>query len=246
MKLHIAHISMQFSDSERHQRSDVTKIFQRAIKQDYAWITGTEAGPGAGELYDLLKSIGGGAGYRVWRPRRTDSWVAVRDDLVLGRWETSCTHVLDGTRDYGPKGVVEVSFLSPFGRVTVLACHYPTKGDPGARDPARRVNVDENRALARVIGEIAREEGKGRDLVFYGGDQNIVDRVSDTFFGEPLTSTWDELGKWAGTGHGNIDVIATYDHDKRVKAISSRALDDSEFKLHTDHWLVEAVIEIGD
>jgi hypothetical protein len=38
-------------------------------------------------------------------------------------------------------------------------------------------------------------------------------------------------------------VVATYDRDKRVRAISTRALDDSELRLHADHFLVEAVIQ---
>lgn len=66
----------------------------------------------------------------------------------------------------------------------------------------------------------------------------------DTFFGQPLTSAWDELNRHESTGHGNIDVIASYNKDGRVKALDIVALDDKEFFLHTDHFLVEATFQV--
>jgi hypothetical protein len=70
------------------------------------------------------------------------------------------------------------------------------------------------------------------------------DRKTDTFFVAPMTSAWDELDKYENTGHGPIDVIASYDHDGRVKAKYIRALDDKEFSLHTDHFLIEAGFDV--
>ena len=58
--------------------------------------------------------------------------------------------------------------------------------------------------------------------------------------GGPLTSAWDELGIYQNTGHGNIDVIASYDRDRRVRAEHIQAFPDSDFPLATDHFLVEA------
>src|SRR5690606_34500732 len=133
---------------------------------------------------------------------------------------------------WGPKGLVHVSFESSnedLGRVAVGAAHYLTD----ARRPSSPYWVW-NEKLGEEIGKWAREEGKGPALVFYGGDQNMADRRNDepqgdTFFGEPLTSTWDELRKWENTGHGTIDVIATYNKDGRVSALRTNALNDREF-----------------
>jgi hypothetical protein len=100
--------------------------------------------------------------------------------------------------------------------------------------------------LAQAIGALAEEKGAGNALVFYGGDQNIVDRTYDTFLGQAdLTSCWDELQRWENTGHGNIDVIASYDRDGRVRCLKATVLDDTEFPLFTDHWYVEAIYGIG-
>jgi hypothetical protein len=59
-----------------------------------------------------------------------------------------------------------------------------------------------------------------------------------------MTSLADELKAWQNTGHGSIDVIASYDQDGRVKGKYWRVLDDSEFKLNTDHWLCEGGYEV--
>lgn len=242
-----AHISMQFSDSKKQMAEDVERIFARAEEKKWSWVTGTEAG-GEQTLHGLLRDGAKEADYRYWRQQGQDSWVAVREDLIDGGWETWYSGVIvpGVAKHYTSKGVPSVSWDNDeLGRLSVLTCHYLTKGRPGA--PAEySQNVEENKALAKAIGERAIEVGKGaNNLAFYAGDQNIADRVADTFFGEPLTSAWDEIRKWENTGHGNIDVIASFDRDKRVVAKWIRALDDSEFHLNTDHFLVEAAFEVG-
>jgi lysozyme len=241
--LDLMHASMQFSDTPAQKESDADRLFARAEKRKAAWVTGTEAGAGAAPLARLLKQAASEHGYRFWMAPAQDSWIAVRKDLIAGGWETHYEKVLDGQKGRNTdKGVLSVTFdaTGGIGRVTVIACHYLTKGRPSATDPAYRRFVEDNRRLATAIGQHAVERGKGSALVFYAGDQNIVDRVDDTFFGQPLTSAWDEMKVWENTGHGNIDVIASYDGDGRVAATYARALDDREFPLNTDHFLIEA------
>lgn len=255
-RLHVAHASMQFSDSNRQMVEDVNRIFDRMVERKVSWLTGTEAGPGADPLTDLLRQGAKEHGYRFFKPKfPTDCWVAVSRDLITGNWETGYENVIPGSSAlykeqgipadslprWGPKGVVWVGFdTESLGRIYVSSAHYLTQGRRPNR-PIKGVDHYEwNKRLALAIGDWAVDKGSGAALAFYGGDQNIVDRTDDTFFGAPLTSAWDELARYENTGHGNIDVIASYDKDSRVKARYSRALDDSEFPLHTDHFLVEA------
>jgi hypothetical protein len=271
MRVRVAHASMQFGDSSKQHTHDIEKLFARAVERKQAWITGTEAGPGSGNMGEELIRIGEAAGYHVWVPEhethkleegsRTDCWIAVRKDLVKkGTFKEEYIHVFPGgnrlaemfpdlpKKKGGAKGVVYVEFDSTnedLGHVTVIAGHYYTESR-SHKSPW----FEMNRQIAEVIGNLADEKAKGRGLVFYGGDQNMADNKNDqpqgdTFFGEDLTSTWDELQVWENTGHGCIDVIATHDKDARVSAVNTVALDDQEFFLHTDHFYVEAEIRVA-
>jgi GH25 family lysozyme M1 (1,4-beta-N-acetylmuramidase) len=259
-RVHVMHASMQFSDTTAQHQHDVEKLFARAHKRNVAWITGTEAGPGAKGIEDRLDKVGDEAGYRFFKPKApTDSWIAVNRELITkGSWSQGYTPVIPGSaqlekagevpntaKRWGPKGVVFVGFEAPeLGQIGVAASHYLTD----ARSP-RSPYWEWNRKLGIAIGEWAIEAGRGKALAFYGGDQNMADSKNkepqgDTFFGQPITSLWDELERWENTGHGNIDVIASYDRDGRVKGAYSRALDDRELFLHTDHFLVEGGFDI--
>ena len=265
MRIRLAHASLQFSDSDKQHTKDIEKIFRRAVDLKYAWITGTESGPGAGNTGDELIRVGREAGYRMWVPeaqgkgiaRHTDCWIGVRKDLIVGDWERGYDQVIPGSgqledemdldgKRWGPKGLVRVGFdsLPEIGRVNVGAAHYLTD----ARFPTSKY-WDLNKKLAERISEWAREVGKGKNLAFYGGDQNMADQRNnqpqgDTFFGGPLTSISDELKKWKNTGHGPIDLIASYDADGRVKGVRWNVLNDKKFFLHTDHFLCEAVYTV--
>lgn len=239
------HASLQFSDSKTQKESDAEKIFARATKRKIAWITGTELGGGNEVGRAAIKSAAEASGYRFVF-KGGDCWVAVEKSRIKGGFKADFEKVIDGkSGQFTDKGVLSVTWDDTIlDRVTVLTAHYLTKGRPNSKDPQYGVRLPENTLLAQAIGAKAKEAGKGPALVFYGGDQNISDRTDDTFLGEPLTSTWDELQKWENTGHGNIDVIASYDPDRRVKAAYVRALDDKEFHLHSDHFLVESGFDV--
>lgn len=229
------HCSMQYSDTPDQMNADANAIFARAAKRDVGWVTGTEAGQPA--LRAALKSACEKYGFRFYV--HADSWVAVSRERIDGNFETGFEPVLQSTEGAGrhtDRDLVWASWDDKYiGHVTVGTIHYLThgrkKGDP---------NYELNLRICRAIADWGRVAGAGKSLVFYGGDQNIVDRDNDTFAGAPFTSAWDELGHWESTGHGNIDVIASYDEDVRVEAAYCRALDDAEFKLNADHYPVEA------
>lgn len=229
------HTSMQYSDHPDQMRADAEKIFSRKKMI----MTGTEAGeqPLKGILLDAARKHG----YRFFA--QAGQWIAIRADLIKGGWETGYVPVLestDGTGRHTDRGVTWVGFDTvDLGRIYIGCGHYLTsgrkKGDP---------NFEWNVKYGKAIGDWATEKGKGTNLVYYAGDQNISDKIDDTFFGAPLTSFGDELDKHEGTGHGPIDVIAGYNKDGRSDPKDIRVLDDREFPLNTDHYLVEAEAEV--
>lgn len=235
---------MQFSDSKSQVVRDAAKIFDRG----YDWLTGTEAGEAP--VLPTFRAAAAEAGYKFFAYK--SNFVAIKKKLIVpGSYERGGTTVVDNDETVGRGHDLNFVWGSfehkDVGDITVIASHYALLGKPHAA-PDKQVNLKENRELAHAIGDFADEAAKGRRLAFYGGDQNISDRLADTFFGGNLTSAWDELNKYEDTGHGNIDVIASHDKDKRVKAKYIRALDDSEFHLNTDHFLVEAgfTVELPD
>lgn len=251
--LKFAHISLQFSDSKSEQASDLKKIFGRG--NDI--VTGTEARKS--KTYRVLKSEAKAAGMVVYRSSRSDCWIAVKKTLVeKGSFSSGYEHVIyssakrnDPAHPHGDRGVTWISFTSKdYGQISVAASHYLTLGrfEGQSQKDDRSCRDDHftlNRKLADAIGDWARTFGGGAGLAFYGGDQNIVDRSQDTFFGNPLVSTWDELDKYQDTGHGNIDVIASYAADGRVSADYVRALDDKYVKLFGDHYLIESGFNVA-
>lgn len=232
--------AMQFSDSPNQQAADVRTLFTRG--KDI--LGGTEAGAsGNNFLPTLLPAAAAEFGYQLHRVQ--GEWLAVSRDLAgpTCGWTTGYVPVLGSTEGKGKhsdRGIVWATFTHPkLGEITVGVAHYLTNGrKPG--DP----NYQLNRRMAAAIGDWARDKGRGKAIVLYAGDQNILDRTGDTFFGSPLTSAWDELDRYENTGHGNIDVIASYDADSRVQAMSIRALDDTELHLNTDHFLVQATYQV--
>lgn len=245
VRYRLMHASTQYSDKIDLRIADLRKIFARAQRRKVAWITGTEAD--TPEYARALRTVAREFGYRVAWVDENDVFIAVDAAIVTGGWKVTNHPVIgadEGVGRHGPRGVLVAEFDTENGHTSVLGSHYLVKGRPSAKSKDYRANLEHNQRLAAKIGEIARQQGKGDALVFYGGDQNIVDRTDDTFMGQPLTSSWDELQKWENTGHGNIDVIASYDADGRVKAAYCEVLDDTELALNHDHFLVESGFDV--
>lgn len=237
LRLKVAHASMQFSDSKAQQAHDVRVVFNRG----YDIITGTESGPD-NALHDLVGRTAPGFGYRLSHYRA--QWVAVSEKIIEGGWRRGYVPVIESYEGVGrhpDRGICWAAWNSGgYGRITWGTGHYLTKG-AHHDDP----NYALNSRYTRAIGDWGKRRGSGTALVGYNGDQNIDDEPDDTFRGKPFTSVWDELGKHPPThGSRTIDVISTYDKDKRVKVKSARSLGDRKVFLHTDHRLIEAIIEV--
>jgi hypothetical protein len=235
MRVDVAHVSFQYNDTPAQQQADADAVFKRAVARDLWWLTGTEANTAQNRETQQAAAVRWA--YRYFRPGG-DVWVAVDPSRAISPFEVDWTPVIPGAKGRHPeRGVVRVSFdTKALGRITVLAAHYNLERGSGPRD---------NPKIAAAVGKAAKRYGKGSNLVFYGGDQNLGDRKQDTFLGGPLTSAWDELGSYEAThDKRTIDVIASYNNDGRVKAAYCRALDDTELRLHTDHFLVEAGFDV--
>lgn len=234
MKIRMAHCSMQFSDTAAQQRSDVEKV----LSLGYDVFTWTEASKETA-LFRAFQVVGLQKGYQVYA---TASGVGIAVKKTFGTVTASkFTEVASGVRhQYHTRGVAQSTVKVGKETITFAAVHYVTKG----RVPAQGLRYRINTKFARTIGAIARKVGLGRKLFFVAGDFNIVDRKQDVFFGQPMTTCWDELKTWPNTGHDNIDAIASYDRDGRVRALSARALNDAALPLNTDHFLIEAVYEV--
>lgn len=242
----IAHISMQFSDSSAQHTADIEKVFKAGLNI----ITGTEAGPGSGNMNAELIRIAAKYGYVLSITNRYDTWVAVKKTLVKTGTTpvTSSVFAIWRYSRYTPtppgkwsdKGIVFVTYHDKeLGLITVGSVHYVTVGGAGK---ALKRTLDAE--YAKKIGAFAKSKGAGYQLVFIGGDFNLSDRLGDVFKGQPLTTCWDELKKWPDTGHGNIDAIASYDGDGRVRCLDAQVLKDGAFFLNTDHFLVRTTYGI--
>jgi hypothetical protein len=246
----IIHASGQFSDTDGQHGADAIKIFNRAQAKNVGWVTTTEGGPGAGGsnwtrhfLEQAQKH-----NFKAFATPGTDVMIAVNKDLIDGGWKTHLGPIVvpGKARDHAAKRVVAVQFRNnELGVINVVPGHYLTKGRPSAKSPEFRKHLEENRIFAKAIGDYLKEVSQGSALGFYAGDQNISDKIDDTFLGQAkLISMWDELKHYENTGHGNIDVIARFKGDRRVKAKSIHAYNDKKFFLNSDHFMIEGVYNI--
>jgi hypothetical protein len=245
-KLRIGHLSLRVFDTDKEAISDLRK----ALTLKPHILCGTESGNRTRET--KLRSLLTTEGYMSYFAPEPDGWIAVKKRLVNGGWSAGYRKVLGSGRatndphphtEYGP---LWVTFENPqMGRVSVVGGgHYLTKGrwpDQAQQDhPGDPVDhVAANRKLAHAIAEKAMALAEGREAVaFVTADTNLLDKTTDVFYGKALTTCWDELDKHPDTGHGNIDVVASVDADRRVRCMKADALNDKNFFLHTDHFLV--------
>lgn len=270
MRIRCAHVSMQFSDTDAQHTYDIEKIFARGRKMKYAWIMGTEGGPGTGNTAKELVRVGKNAGYRTWVPneqakdggRSTDSWIAVREDLVVSGWKQKYAPVIPGSAQlykdqgrnpdikphWGPRGVVSVEFQSTpeLGPIGLAVGHHLTNGRHNGPDSVIH-GVDHwewNQKLDDAFAKWMSETGKGRALAFASFDRNASDRRNPANV-ENSTTLADELKAWQNTGHGDIDWILSFNKDSRVQGHRFTVLDDKEFFLHTDHFFLEGVFNVA-
>lgn len=265
MKVRVGHVSMQFGDTNPQHTQDVNTVFNFAKKRNWAWITGTEAGPGSGNLPKELIRIGEASGYRLWVPsvqagnskgQFSDVWIAVRKSFIDGKYKAGYKNSIPGSANmpktvdtegkrWGPKGIVNVQFVNDtYGEFHIGAAHYLTE----ARQPSSQF-WEWNQKLADDIDAWANKRAEGDAMAFYGGDQNMVDSKNnapqgDTFMGGKFVSIADATDTYFNTGHGPIDVIASLKTNKRATPVRWNVYDDRELFLHGDHFACEAVYDL--
>lgn len=250
VRVDLMHWSAQFSDTTEQKNQDCDAVFSRARRRKVRWVTGTEAGGAhAGELRDALRTACDRYGYRFAAARGQDAWVAVDRETITGDWGTYYERALtagEGVGHHSARGCFSAGFdAGRLGHVTVIPYHLLTRGHP--EGPMEyRANLDENKRMMQAIADHAREEGAGpENLVFVGADTNIPTKSMDEFLGFPFVSAQGALGTHPGTGHGPIDVIGNLKGDiPRIEWAYVRALDDKEFHLHGDHYLLEAGCDV--
>lgn len=236
--LQLQHSSMQFSDTPAAQLADAEKVF--TVGSDV--ITGTEAGAEA--FLRILRAAARMHGYTFHASGRGE-WIAIRDGLGVVRRE-GMIPVLKGQRGparlggHAPRGIFWTEIEIPHvGLVTSSTGHYLTKGRTLMTFRGR-----ENRRYIEALGAFALEHGRGSRLVFFGADTNMNDRTAQVV-GPLLTTAWDELGLHPSTHgpHGSpLDVIASYNHDGRVRCVHAEVLD--RLHLNTDHQTIVATYAI--
>lgn len=252
-RLHLAHASLQFKESDQHTQHDLDLIFSRGNHI----ITGTEAGPGSGRTPALLREMCREYDYRLWLPgtHGTDAWVAVKRQMINGNWdagyipvipsskalEAQGVHIRPGRR-WGEKGIIWVAFDNDATgrRIAVCSSHWLTyKSRFG-------LPHDYNADLSKAIQKWAREHARGQAIAFAGADTNTNDKRKDALDPAMITAG-DALNRWESTGHGPIDILAATNKDVRrgqVRWVKVNALSDRELFLHQDHYLLEAQCDV--
>jgi hypothetical protein len=252
--IRLQHNSMQFSDTKANHQHDAKAVFDHALTSGALFVTGTEAAQSRDnhDLRDALIIEARAHGFRI-NASRAGEWVALNrklgeyfDSGYAGPFIKGTTGLDAAHGAHAPRGVAWVTAQVPgVGQVTQGVAHYLTK----ASMIASRTT---NQPLVEGIGKWGFAKGRGRKIVFFSADANERDNIVDVFHGKPFTTIADELGKHPkthgkDTEHGTaIDIIASYDADGRVKAKSYRVLDDSDVKLFTDHFILEAAYTIGE
>jgi len=239
--LPMAHLSMQFSDTHKQQRHDVSKFF--GMNRNFPIKSGTEAGldrSGSNMNRDYLEEFA--SKYKHAIHFAQDNWIAVDREIIRhGSIERGRVFVASNDEMVG-HGHDRVFATFQFihrqrgvGKINLAAVHYPTKGAT-AGDPNHKLNV----RYAEYLSAWCRRVGTGQALAFINGDFNTNDMKYDWAYGGNFTSIADNLNKHRNTGHGPIDGFASYDRDGRVSAESFVVHNDKKTFFHSDHFMVRA------
>lgn len=248
----IQHNSMQFSDSHQAHVHDARAIFDRARDKDVWIVTGTEASDSRTnhDLRDALAREAKSHDYYGYFHKNGD-WVAVSREHFrnpvkgyMGPFIPATRGISSDQGAHAARGITLVGGRTEVGQVTAGCAHFLTQ--------ASIARSGSNVRLIRGIKAFGAKYGAGKSLVFFNADTNTNDKAKDVFVGiAPFTSVADELAEYYATWgkdkhHGAvIDVISSYDTDGRVKAKSYNVLDDSDLKLYTDHFVLDAIYEVS-
>lgn len=206
--LHLTQVSSRFDLTWGEFYTDL----EDAVASEPHAIGFTEVG-GRPRLEAALKRLG----YATFNPAHGDGAIAVRMDglQILRRNNVQVTPASEGIR-----AQYLTSVVARWGdeRVWLGEAHWLVP-----RSPER---WSRHVAMTRAMVRSVQENAKGRDLAFFLGDLNVdpddergTDQVQPyrLFNHHNMTTIWDELGRYPGThGRRTIDVIGSYDRDRRV------------------------------
>lgn len=238
------HASLQYSDTRKQQRRDISDLFSRA--KGFPLKTFTEAGPEVGndnrefllefaKQYDHVIHFARSNAIAIDRRIIQPKTVRKTEKLILRAGE------VPGPGHDTVLGAIRFRHVDPrIGVVSQGVIHVPTKG----RYKGER-NFANNDKVAEQCAEWMKNAGAGTAIALLNGDFNQPDDKLDWARGRDFTSIADELKAWRNTGHGPIDGMCSYDLDARVKGKRFWVLNDKAFFQHSDHFVCRCAWTIG-
>lgn len=254
MGVRIVHSSQQFSDTKAQHIHDADALFGYCRDNGVSFVSGTEAGnsPANNDLRMALLAASKRTNF-LMNAHKWGDWTAVNlslcefiEDGYAGPFIEGTTGLKPSQGAHAPRGITWSTARSKakgVGVLTMGSAHFLTQRSIVASKTT-------NAPLQLGIGAWGKQKSKGKRLVFIGADVNQDDERRQPFGAAPFTTVWDELGKYPATHgrdkqHGStIDVIASYDADRRVSAQSARVLDDGDLSLYTDHFVIDATFAV--
>lgn len=249
----IHHNSMQFSDTNPQHEHDAEAVFDLAVDKDAWAVTGTESGlaPDNHDLHQYLTHYAQQADFYIFA-HKWGEWVALNKRYLHHFEHNFMGPFIEGTHgvnpahgSHAPRGITLVTARAVddnLGQLTFGVAHFLT-------DRSESVSGS-NMPLIRGVEQYGRAYGQGSDVCFFNADANENDAKQDVFKGGPFTTIADELGKHPATHGVNkkkgnpIDIIASYNPDKRVHGEEYFVFDDSNVKLFSDHFICRGVYSV--
>lgn len=239
--LHLQHVALKFSDTNRETNEDVGAAFERgAVAVGF-----TEAA--RGRKRNNVMSVAKHHGYEVYGGRG-DTCIAVTRAVEVVGHDSLLVNTAQGggvaQGGHSARTLDSVIFEFAGAEVTVFEAHWLRLTAHGIR---------EHKMMTDAAIEGVQRRGRGRDLAFLMGDVNWQDgpgtgggdrRKPGYLFAQGgLTTVWDESGIYRDT-HGNntIDTIASYDRDGRVSLKRTKVW----HGVHSDHGPVSAWFDIKE
>jgi hypothetical protein len=252
-RLHLMQASMQWRDTDAQTRADFDRILTRG-----ADVIGMTEVSERNRNLRLLRDAAKPTGYQVFNDAAEEGFaggetaIAVRKNLDVRSHGAELVNEPEAGKPpaagHSARLIQWVEVIWEGNRVFVFEAHWVTGF---GRRPSR---TEKHRKMTDAIIELVQRNGRGTRLAFFMGDVNL-DEETDRgrrqaatharFTEAGLTTVWDELAVYPGT-HGNaktggtIDIIGSYDPDRRVSADSVRVWR----KLNSDHLQVSAWYDV--
>lgn len=251
----VAFIPGEFNLSDAKHEVFVKRLLAFCVENEVDLVSGTEASKSPrNNTRELLLDLGPKSGYHVTSTPHGE-WVAAAHKFGKVK-STKFTPVIPAKHGLASQGGHDVRGIltqtvephdERLGTTHHGVAHWLTSGvDPNT------LRGHQNIVLEDEIGHWGKEAAQGKDIAFFSGDTNRDDQFKDAFDAKPFTSCWDELGKWPVTHPSNkaetkgptLDLVASWDRDKRVSCHKAVVLDDHDLPLPVDHLVVLATYRV--